>query len=127
MLEMAILGPWIFFLFIGALDMGFYAYALISLQAAARSAALYTSTDSSTKTQSGAACTIVLGEMKYLRNAGTDCSSNPTVAATAWTGPDSSAGAQVSVTYQTLPLIPIPGLLSKQFTITRVVRMRLRG
>ena len=33
--------------------------------------------------------------------------------------------AQVAVTYTTPSLIPIPGLLAKQFTITRVVTMKL--
>jgi len=42
-------------------------------------------------------------------------------------GPDTKDAAQVSATYTTPSLIPIHGLLSKQFTITRVVTMRLPG
>jgi Flp pilus assembly protein TadG len=131
MMEMALLSPWIFFLFIGALDWGFYSYALISMQAAARTAALYTSTNASTAANTTAntatACTLVLAEMASLPNVGTDCASNPTVTATGITGPDSNPASQVSVTYQSVSLIPIPGLLAKQFTITRIVKMRVRG
>ena len=56
----------------------------------------------------------------------TTCTSNPIVTATAITGPDSASGAQVSVQYQSISLIPIPGILAKQFTITRIAKMRLR-
>jgi len=126
-LEMALLAPWVFFLFIGALDWGFYSYALISLQAAARTAALYTSTNVVTSTDSATACTLVLGEMANVPNAGSDCSANPLVTATSVTGLDGQPASQVAVTFQSLAMIPIPGLLAKQFTITRVVRMRIRG
>lgn len=130
MLELALISPWVFFLFVGALDWGFYSSALISLQAAARSAALYTSTSSTTATDSATACTIVLGEMRSMPNLGpsvTSCDSNPVVTATSVTGPDSATAAQVSVQYTSVSLIPIPGLLPKQFTATRIVKMRLRG
>jgi Flp pilus assembly protein TadG len=127
MLELALLGPWIFFLFIGALDWGFYAYALISLQSAARSAALYTSTSALTVADSATACSFVLAEMASLPNVGAACGSNPVVTATSVVGPDSATATQVSVTYTSLSMIVIPGLLKKQFTITRTVKMRLRG
>jgi Flp pilus assembly protein TadG len=129
-MELALLSPWVFLLFIGALDWGFYGYSLISLQAAVRSAVLYTSTSTVTATNSGTACTIVLGELRYLPNIGTSttsCTSNPVVTATSVSGPDLAAAAQVSVRYQSPSMIPIPGLLTKQFTITRVVKMRIRS
>jgi Flp pilus assembly protein TadG len=129
-LELALLSPWVFLLFIGALDWGFYGYSLISLQAATRSAILYTSTSSTTATNSTMACTIVLGELRKLSNIGTStttCGTNPVVTATSITGPDSAAAAQISVQYQTPALIPIPGLLAKQFTITRIAKMRIRS
>jgi Flp pilus assembly protein TadG len=37
--EFSLMAPWILFLFAGAFDWGFYAYALISVQNAARVAA----------------------------------------------------------------------------------------
>jgi Flp pilus assembly protein TadG len=130
MMEMALLMPWVFFLFIGALDWGFYAYSLISMQAAVRTAVLYTSTSDATKADSSGACTLVVAEMSNLPNivsAGNDCSSNPVVTATAATGLDSTAASLVSVKYQSISLIPIPGLLAKQFTITRTGKMRIRS
>jgi Flp pilus assembly protein TadG len=127
MLELVLLGPWVFFLFIGALDWGFYAYALISLQAAVRSAALYTSSSAATAGDSTTACTLVLAEMASLPNVGAACGANPVVSAASITGPDGAIATQVSVTYTSLSLIPIPGMLTKQFTITRTVKMRLRA
>ena len=38
--EVALMAPWIFFLFVGVFDCGFYAFALIGTQNAARQAAL---------------------------------------------------------------------------------------
>jgi len=124
MLELALLSPWIFFLFIGALDWGIYAYALISLESAARSACHYARGKMGDTT---GICNIVLGEMKTLPNVSSlsTCSGVLTVNATQVTGPDSANAAQVTVTYQSPSLIPIPGLLKKQFTINRTVTMRI--
>src|SRR6266536_2326884 len=102
-LELALISPWFFFLAIGALDWGFYGYALISMQAAARSALLYTSADSTKAVMADKACEIVLNEMRSLPNIGnsvTTCGSNPVVTATLITGPDCASGAQVTVRYQ---------------------------
>lgn len=126
MLELVLLGPWVFFLFVGVLDWGFYSYSLICLQSATRTAALYTSNNAGTAADSTNACRLVLAEMKSLPNIGSTCASNPVVTASAITGPDSAAATSVAVTYTSVSLIPIPGILSQQFTITRVVKMRLR-
>jgi hypothetical protein len=51
------------------------------------------------------------------------------VDATAIAAVDSVDGAPASraeVTYQSLPMIPIPGLMMKQYTLTRFVEMRVR-
>jgi Flp pilus assembly protein TadG len=131
MLELALLAPWIFFLFAGALDCGYYAYALISVESAARVAALYASTSASTATDTSTACTYALQQLRGLPNVGaaiTSCSANPvTVNAQVQNGSDGTAAALVSVTYQSLPLVPIPGLLQGSFAWTRSVKMRLRG
>jgi hypothetical protein len=127
MLELALIGPWVFLLFVGALDWGFYSYALISLEAAARTAALYTSSSTATVSDSATACSLVIAEMIDLPNVGTTCGVNPVVTATSVTGPDSATATQVSITYTSLSLIPLPGMLQKQFTITRTVKMRLRS
>ena len=47
-LEAAFLAPWVIFLFVGAFDMGFYCYALICTENAARIGAMYTSGSAST-------------------------------------------------------------------------------
>jgi len=118
--------PWVCFLFIGALDWGYYAYELITLETATRSAAVYESGLGAVSNP--AACTIVLNEMSTLINMGsvTTCGSSPlVVSATQVQGPDNNNAAQVSVTYTTPQMIPIPGLLGGKFTITRTVKVRM--
>jgi len=127
MMELALFSPWIIFLFVGTLDWGFYAYSLITLETATRNAASWNA-NYNTPTDTYTACQIVTSEMQTLVNMGgvTTCTGNPvSVSATQETGPDSEPAAQVSVTYTTPSLIPIPGLLAGQFTITRTVQMKL--
>ena len=72
----------------------------------------------------------MLGELRSLPNIGTSvttCGDNPLVTVTSVTGPDSAEAAQVSVRYQSITMIPLPGYLAKQFTVTRVAMMRLRS
>ena len=130
-LELTLLAPGVFFLFCGALDWGFLANALISLQCAVRTAAVYTSTGSGTAADSTTACSLALGEMAKLPNIGytvTSCSGSPlTVTASSVAGPDGGAASQVTVTYTTVSLIPIPGILPNRVTLTRTVKMRLRS
>src|SRR5947207_1548937 len=106
MLELVLIAPWIFLLFIGALDWGFYASALVSLQAGVRSAALYTSGGGTgVASDQSTACTIILKEIRKLPNIGdavTTCGSNPVVTAEAISGPDSASATRVSVTYQSI-------------------------
>jgi Flp pilus assembly protein TadG len=130
-LELALIAPWFYFLAVGALDWGFYSYALITTESAARVAANYTSGASSTLSDTTGACAAVLGVMRKLPNVSagiTTCNALPIkVTATAGTGPDSAAISTVSVTYQSIALIPIPGILTNQLTVTRSVEMRVRG
>lgn len=132
--------PWVLFLFVGAFDWGFYSWALVSTENAARVAAMYTSSNMGTVADSAGACSYALAELAYAPNVaanprinsttppsgGSACSGAVTVVASAITGPDGSAASQVSVTYQTPRLVPIPGLLPGQISITRVVQMRVR-
>lgn len=125
-MEMALLSPWIFFLIMGALDWGFYAYSLITLETATRTAALYESGQASVS--SSGACAIALQEMKTLINltSTTSCGTAPlVVSASSDTSVDGTNEAVVSVTYTTPQMIPLPGLLSGKFTITRVVKMKM--
>jgi Flp pilus assembly protein TadG len=126
-IEVALLAPWIFFLFIGAVDLGFYNYAIISTENAARVAVEYTSASTSKATDSTGACPYVLAELNSMSNVQglSTCTSLPvTVTATKVAGPDGAQASQVSVTYQTILMFPIPGLAG-QFTITRIAEMRL--
>jgi len=152
MVEVALMAPWIFFLFVGVLDFGFYAFALISTENAARAGAMQTaaSVAAANAPVSTVACPAVWKEMNLLLNVkGTtqDCSQLPvlvvrrtlciqasvipnTIACDAPGCADcgsevGAASSQVAVTYQTNNLIPIPGLLPKQLTFTRVAEMRI--
>ena len=135
MVEAALLAPWIFFLFVGVLDFGFYSYALICTQNASRSAVLANAAQGGA--DSTGACAIVLKEMNSLPNtrtlttcnAGTCPSTTGSVSATqplavtacSVAGPDGGPAIRVIVTYQTVPVIPIPGVLTGLMTITRTV------
>ena len=130
-LEVALLAPWLFFLFIGVLDAGFYSYALISVESATRVAALYTSSATANAGDTSGACSYVLDELRPISNVGsstTTCTALPViVSATAVNGPDGSSASRVSVTYRTVSLVPIPALLPKQLTFTRSVTMRVKS
>ena len=137
-METALLAPWIFLLFVGVFDFGFYAYAAISTQHAARVAVLYTSSSEANATDSATACRYALKALQDMPNmvgvsacASSAAGISPTgplaVTATAIaSGPDNAPAAQVSVTYQTVPLFPIPGLMG-QMTITRTAQMRVQS
>jgi Flp pilus assembly protein TadG len=130
-LEGALLMPWYVLLFVGAFDWGFYSHALISVQGAARTAALYTSTNSATAADATRACTYALEELRVTANVGsgvTSCAGSPVVVTVrALNGPDGRPASEVTVTFTTVRLIPIPGLLRDQATFTRVCQMRVRG
>jgi hypothetical protein len=122
------MAPWIFFLFMGTLDFGFYAYAIISTENAARVAVMQTSANTQTQTNSTLACQYALTELNSLPNTRSlsTCGALPvTVTATAVVDADGAQASQVSVTYQTISMIPIPGVTG-QLTLTRNAQMRLR-
>ncbi len=133
---MALMLPWLAFLFVGAFDWGYYAHALISTEDAARVAGTYAATSSTTATDTTNVCLFALEELRIVPNIGstTTCNGSP-VSVTAslldsTTTPASADGqsaAQVTVAYTTLQLIPIPGLLQGQATFNRTVQMRLRN
>jgi len=130
LIEFSFLLPWYVFLFVGALDSGFYGYSLIAVQNAARIGAMYTSSNSANVADSTTACGYAIDQLASLPNVGssvTTCSGTPvTVTATSVTGPDSQAATSVSVSYTTPQLIPIPGLLPGKVTISRAVEMAVR-
>jgi Flp pilus assembly protein TadG len=153
MVELALMAPWIFFLFVVVFDFGFYVYAAICVQNAARAAAVRTAADEFSQS-SGLACIAALSEMNRIPNVAglgscgatpltvtqkTLCGSNTNttrVTACAGTTPTSptcadcvadntAASSQVTVTYRSIPLVPIPGVLTGRMNLTRIAEMRI--
>ncbi len=148
--EVALLAPWIFFLFVGVFDFGFYAYAAICTQNAARAAASRTAVDEFSQS-SGLACTAALGEMNEVPNMigvnscgalplkvsqttlCTQASVTPTTIVCNAPGcadcgsDNTAASSQVTVTYQSIPLVPIPGILTGRLNLTRIAEMRIKA
>ena len=129
-IEAGLVLPMLVFLFVGAFDMGFYCYALIGVENAARIAVEYTASSSLTQSDSSTACTLARNELSRVVNLNgvTGCGALPLkVNASGFTGLDSAPASQVSVQYQSSALIPIPGLLAGRITVTRIAKMRLRS
>jgi hypothetical protein len=147
--EAALMMPWICFLFIGILDSGFYTYAAMATQNAARAVAIQTAASSATT-----ACQVVKNELGFLPNVVGMGSCAATQAAVSNTTPiwvcsgtlsntsasvcglpattcadcslDTSATSiQAVVTYQSVPLVPIPGILPVQLQLTRIAEARV--
>ncbi len=134
--EVALLSPWILLLFMGVFDFGFYAYALISVQNAARVAALYTSSSPAAAGDTAGACVQVLEELRPLPNVAgtlTSCAAPPVqVSVQAMTGAACAEGiaaarcSRVVVTYTSVPLFRIPGLMG-QMTVARAAEAKVKS
>ena len=153
-LEVTLMAPWIFFLFVGILDAGFYSYAAICTQNAARAAAIQTAAAPNKQTDP-IACSAALNELNLIPNvvgltSPGGCAAPPvqvvrttlcgastpsTIVCTARpTQPDTCADCQqnpnaassrVAVTYQSTFFVSIPGILTNQLNLTRVVESRI--
>lgn len=125
LIEFSLLLPWVIFLFVGAYDWGFYAHALISTEDAARVAALYGANNGGGGTTT--ACNLVLQEMSISVNVtgltapcpGPISDSSPVAVSLSCTTLDSVNAVQAGVTYRTMQLIPIPGLLAGKVNLYR--------
>ena len=124
-------------MFVGAFDVGFYLNALISTENAVRTAGLYYVSSNKTGADMAKSCRYALEILKTqsnVRNAVSACAASPAamnqalpVALTVSTvsaGPDGQTATTVTVTYQTIPLIPIPLLLTRQVSVTRSVQFK---
>ncbi len=147
--EAALMAPWIFLLFIGILDSGFYFHAAMATQNAARAVAIQTAGGAATN-----ACQAAKNEMGILTNVvnmGACAASQGGVSNTApiWVctgiltntsasvcgqpaaicadcGLNSSATSiEAVVTYLSVPLVPIPGILPVQLQLTRIAEARV--
>ena len=124
-IEVSLMAPWIFLLFIAVFDFGFYVYAAISVENAARVAALHTSSNRQLAADSATACFYALQELQKTGNTGglTSCGRSPLQVQAAATTVNGVPASRVTVTYETVPGIPIPWFPDR-YTITRVVSMR---
>jgi Flp pilus assembly protein TadG len=126
-IEFALIVPWFVFLFIGILDLGFYNYALITAQSAARTAVLFTSSSTSASTQSTLACSYVYDQLTSNINlsTATTCSSpSPITLTTAVkTGPDGNSASTVTIQFATATMVPIPGLMPANIQVVRTAWM----
>lgn len=127
-IEFALIAPWYVLLFGGAFDFGVYNYALIGVQNAARTAAMYCAASSTTCSAGSdpTACQYALDQLRDLPNVGsgtTTCGTTVTVSVSYVSGPDSANAAQVKVGYTTPPLFNIASLPG-QYTASRTVTMR---
>lgn len=127
-IEISLVAPWIFFLFMGIVDFGFYSYAIIATENAARVAVMQTSQSTTTATNSTLACNYALPELNVLPNTRSlsTCGALPVIVnATSFVDADGATASRVDVTYQTINMIPIPGLTGR-LSITRNAQMRLK-
>lgn len=133
--EVTLLIPWMVLAFIAAFNFGIFAYSLISTENAARTGATYAA-QSLTVAQGGSVgsqvCSYVLGELADAPGVGsgvTSCAGSPvTVAVTANTpGSGGVNTVKVSVTYNTMSMIPLPGLMAGSLAITRAVELPIRN
>ncbi len=137
LIEATLLCPWVFFIFVGAFDMGFYMNALISTENAVRAAGLYYASSNKAPTDVTKSCYYALEILRMqsnVRNSVTTCATSPgavnqttpvaVTASSASLGPDGQPSTTLTVTYQTVPLIPIPMLLTRQLTVTRSVQYK---
>jgi hypothetical protein len=127
-IEVSLMAPWIFFLFVGTLDFGFYSYAIIATENAARVAVMQTSQTPATATNITLACNYALTELNVLPNTRSlaTCDALPVIVnPTTFVDADGATAARVDITYQTINMIPIPGLTGR-LSITRNAQMRLK-
>lgn len=139
--EVALMAPWIFFLFVGVFDLGSYLYAASCTQSAARIAAIQTASNPglSSGVLQAMACNAAMLEMIRVPNTHgiTGCGVAPltvkqqtlnksTTPACADCGVDATGvSSLVTVTYQSGLFVPIPGLLKNQLNLTRSSETRM--
>jgi hypothetical protein len=102
MVEVTLMFPWIFFLFIGILDFGFYAYSAICTENAARVVAMQIA---KSQGYSASACALAVSEMSRLNNV-------------AGQSAPCASGTSVSCTFLscTQPIAVCTGILTKTST-----------
>jgi uncharacterized protein (UPF0333 family) len=133
--EVSLLVPWMVFAFIAAFNFGIFAYSLISTQNAARTGAIYASQSLSVAQSASIVsqvCPYVLGELGDAPGVGSGvstCTGSPvTVTVTTQVpGSGNMNTVKVSVTYNTMQMIPLPGLMAGSLAIKRTVELPIRN
>jgi hypothetical protein len=126
------------FLFTAVFDFGFYAYAFIGVQNAARAAVLQTAVNTSTASNQTGACRVALDALRGLPNVGSSftsaCAFDPVTVTAAYcdastpcpggaSSADGGPASFVTVTYRMPALFRFP--LRPAVTITRAAQIRL--
>lgn len=140
-MEFALIAPLLFPLMLVVFDFGLYAYAFISVENAARVAALRNSGGIDSAADQAGACSMAIDEMRGMPNIGSSfsssCGGSPlTVTATYLCGTstscsgssasvDNEPAAKVTVTYFVPDLFKFP-IVAPQ-SITRSAQMRMRS
>jgi hypothetical protein len=138
--EFALIAPLILLMLLTSFNLGVYAYGLIAVQNAARTAALRNSGGSGTAADQAGACGMAIRELRGLPNIGPaysgDCTAEPLVVSSGVcdgsiacaggaTSADGSPAAFVRVTYTIPSLLSFPVDSAKR--ITRMSEMRIRS
>lgn len=143
-IEVTLMAPWLFLLFMGVFNVGIYAYSLISVENALRVAAHRASASQEAANKGLAPCNAMVSEMRALPNvnvldcvgactpqlAGEQCNVGPlrlTLFALddANSADGESPAVLMTIRYDGLRLFSIPGL-SGLFRFERRVQMRVR-
>ena len=140
-MEFALIAPLLFPLMLVVFDFGLYAYAFISVQNAARVAALRNSGGIDSAADQESACTMAIEELRGMPNVGASftstCGASPLSVTAVLLCPtttncsgsaasvDHQPAAMVSVTYSVPDLFRFPLIAPK--SITRSSQMRMRS
>jgi len=148
LVEMAFMMPWIAFLFVGIFDFGFYSYAAIATQNAARAVAIQSANGGAVNI-----CQSAKNELGFLPNVpGTSCAGTqagvsnatpiwvctgiltnttavvcglPTAICADCALDNAASSIKAVVTYMSVPMVPIPGVLTGRLTLTRIAEARI--
>ncbi len=136
--EFALVALVLMFALLAAFEGGMYTYAFISVENAARAAALRNAGGLDSAADTAGACRVVLEELRGLPNMGsvTACDGDPVsvtsilLCATSpcsgsASSPDGQPAAMVVVTYTLPPLFQVP--LAGPLTLSRATELRLRS
>lgn len=128
-IELALMTPWLFTLFVGALNLGLLYHSITAVENAARAAAMHVSSSPWAAGDANGACTAALRELRTLPNIRNDvsaCGAPPVELMLSYPeGLDGEQTARASLTYTSVRLIVMPPI-PDQLAITRAAEMRVR-